>query len=686
MNTIDLIIGAFGWAIVHSLWQIGTIALVVKLLLFVFKNGSAVLKYNLVLAGMVLASVMFLSTLVLTAERLSVTGTEPLSVSAEFQSEPILTTNLDPGLEKESVLRPNGQFAWFMKTVDRSTGYIMAGWLLGFVFFSIRFWGSYFFVIRIRKKYSSVLPGRWQAILMEIQEKMKISGQVRLLESATTAIPMVIGHLKPVIILPLGLATHIPFNQLEAILVHELAHISRKDYLLNLFISAMEGILFYHPLFWWLRGRLDTYREHCCDDRTIAYLGNPDPLQKALLDLSTFNKRSTHIAAALYKNNHQLLNRIKRMKTKNQKNHGTRFNLSTILIAVAIIGTSLAGSSLAPRQGEQWQSMSLIPDPPQVNHTVNIKPPMQPLPEKPAPLPDTTINQKKAGTTKKFDDDGVVSLQLDEKGNLLGVKKDGRELTGEERAKYERLAKKLQELSEKEKTIEKNREELEKVKQRLMETEMKMKEVEKEYNHAMQEYIEKHAESNWSAYDGSMELFGEQYLRTEELEEMIAKQRDLASLYQRKFYQDQDLWTKTRDDLIWDSLGDMNEWSLYRDQFEDQYIDAQEQLDKAMLEYELQQEMKEDYLLRQQDVWEKMEQLKTIEMEALLFEEAVREELVKDGLLDKASDELAFNLTEKRLVVNGEKQNSQLRDKYIKLYEKYAHGDVVGDKQVIIED
>ena len=104
--------------------------------------------------------------------------------------------------------------------------------------------------------------------------------------------------LKPVILLPVGLATSLPIDQVEAILAHEMAHIRRNDYLINLLKSLIEVVFFYHPVIWWISSTLETEREHCCDDITIRICGNEKSLQKALLNLQQFGQYQTALATA----------------------------------------------------------------------------------------------------------------------------------------------------------------------------------------------------------------------------------------------------------------------------------------------------------------------------------------------------------------------------------------------------
>jgi beta-lactamase regulating signal transducer with metallopeptidase domain len=106
-------------------------------------------------------------------------------------------------------------------------------------------------------------------LLARLKGRLEIGRSVRLLESARLQVRLVVGWLRPLILLPVTALTGLPSDQLEAILAHELAHIRRYDYLANLVQSVVETLLFYHPAAWWISGRIRAEREHCCDDWAV---------------------------------------------------------------------------------------------------------------------------------------------------------------------------------------------------------------------------------------------------------------------------------------------------------------------------------------------------------------------------------------------------------------------------------
>src|ERR1700749_4616836 len=116
--------------------------------------------------------------------------------------------------------------------------------------------------------------GFWNERMQQLAALMGIRQTISLLESGIAKVPMVIGHLKPVILIPIGLLTALSAEEVEAILVHELAHIKRRDYLVNMLQSLMEIIFFFNPAVLWISQLIKTERENCCDDMVVEQSSN----------------------------------------------------------------------------------------------------------------------------------------------------------------------------------------------------------------------------------------------------------------------------------------------------------------------------------------------------------------------------------------------------------------------------
>ena len=111
-------------------------------------------------------------------------------------------------------------------------------------------------------------------MLHALSARLGVKQVVRLLESSLVEVPTVIGWLKPVILLPIATVNSLTVSQLEAILAHELAHIRRADYVVNVLQSVIETLLFYHPAVWWISSVVRQEREHCCDDLAASISGD----------------------------------------------------------------------------------------------------------------------------------------------------------------------------------------------------------------------------------------------------------------------------------------------------------------------------------------------------------------------------------------------------------------------------
>ena len=122
---------------------------------------------------------------------------------------------------------------------------------------------------RLKSHGTDPVTGTIQDAAARIARQLGLKRRVRLLQSALVDTPLVIGALKPVILLPAALITELPADQLEALLAHELAHVLRQDYLINLLQSVVETLLFYHPAVWWISSQVRKERENCCDDLAV---------------------------------------------------------------------------------------------------------------------------------------------------------------------------------------------------------------------------------------------------------------------------------------------------------------------------------------------------------------------------------------------------------------------------------
>ncbi len=186
-------------------------------------------------------------------------------------------------------------------------------WLAGVLLLHLRTIARWMAVRRLCRSGVCLAPAPWRERLARLEAGVRLSIPVTLLESCRIDVPLVVGYLRPVILIPLGMLAGMPAAHVEAILLHELAHIRRRDYLVNLAQAVAENLLFYHPAVWWISGVIRTEREHCCDDLVVAVRGNAFDYAVALTNLEESRWTGEPALAAtggdLMKRIHRLLNR-----------------------------------------------------------------------------------------------------------------------------------------------------------------------------------------------------------------------------------------------------------------------------------------------------------------------------------------------------------------------------------------
>ena len=155
------------------------------------------------------------------------------------------------------------------------------------------------------------VQARWQARLSQMAQAFGITRQVRLRIVEVLASPVTAGWWRPVVLVPAALAARMPPDLLEALLAHELAHVRRHDYLVNLLQNVIETLLFYHPAVWWLSNRIRAERELIADDFAARQLGEPRRLALALSELERLQFSTHHLAQAA--NGGNLMDRIKHL-------------------------------------------------------------------------------------------------------------------------------------------------------------------------------------------------------------------------------------------------------------------------------------------------------------------------------------------------------------------------------------
>ncbi|HJR58792.1 MAG TPA: M56 family metallopeptidase, partial [Vicinamibacterales bacterium] len=280
---------AIGWALLHFVWQGALVGVLAALALRALRHSGADARYVVASIALSLMATMPVVTAVQAWRAASDRGVAASAsmprVSMDSRLPPGPPDTVLPGLTTVPV-KSEWSGPWFQTgPVEQWLPLLVLAWMTGVAMLALRLAAGWVWVQRM-KSHGAVPAGtRLQATLRRLTQRLHISRTVTLLRSPAVDVPTVIGWLKPTILLPMSVVTGLSPIQVEAILAHELAHVRRHDYLVNLLQTLFETLLFYHPAVWWLSRRIRVEREHCCDDLAVNLCGDPVVYARALADL-----------------------------------------------------------------------------------------------------------------------------------------------------------------------------------------------------------------------------------------------------------------------------------------------------------------------------------------------------------------------------------------------------------------
>ncbi|WP_234734345.1 M56 family metallopeptidase [Tellurirhabdus bombi] len=315
----DNIVAAFGWALFHSLWQ-GFI--LVALWTLVWRKRQTGTRYTLSVVTLAVQLLAFLVTFAIVYEpRLSVPTFALSEVGKGTQLVGVSTTKLNWLTQLEGILP-----------------HIVTIWFVGATVLVLRLAGGWLLVQRWTKQGVQAIPPVWQNHLDRMARDMGISRSVQLVESVRAAVPMTVGWLKPVILLPVGLLTGLSAHQIEAVLAHELAHIRQYDYLVNLLQSLVEVVFFYHPAIWYLSAKIRDEREHLCDEIAIQVTGRPVEYVQTLAAVEAMRTVQPNLALAFGGSKQHLLDRVKRILGAADEPSSSGLSVIGLIVSFVLLG------------------------------------------------------------------------------------------------------------------------------------------------------------------------------------------------------------------------------------------------------------------------------------------------------------------------------------------------------------
>jgi GWxTD domain-containing protein len=283
---------AIGWTLVHSLWEGSVVALALAAALWAIRSSRA--RY----AAACLAMLAMLAGFGFTFARAMPRQQSRVAFIANARG-----ALLPAGFEEPKIP--------VRRRAADSLPWLAPFWMAGVVIFHLRSLASWMAARRLRRTGVCLAPDLWRERLDRLGARLRLSRPVTLLESCLAEVPVVIGYVRPAILMPVGLLAGLPAGQIETVLLHELAHIRRYDYLVNLLQASVEGFLFYHPAVWWISGLIRAERENCCDDLVVAMNGDAREYAAALATLEQNRWSAREAAPAATGGN--LMQRIRRL-------------------------------------------------------------------------------------------------------------------------------------------------------------------------------------------------------------------------------------------------------------------------------------------------------------------------------------------------------------------------------------
>jgi beta-lactamase regulating signal transducer with metallopeptidase domain/protocatechuate 3,4-dioxygenase beta subunit len=310
-----------GWCLVHSVWQGAAIGLVTAFVLRALRGKSAQARYLTACGALAAMAIFPLATFTLLAieqdgrsKQSRVTSRslwEPRDGNVRSQRGDDLQQRAPEAAGGRGIVQSLTPPAKLSASLEPLLPWAVGVWGFGVFGLSLRLLAAWMWVQWLAWSGTRPVTRHGVELLALLMARLRINQRVRLLESPRLQVPLAVGWLRPVIILPLTALTGLPSDQLGAILAHELAHVRRYDYLVNLAQSVIDTLLFYHPAAWWISGRIRAEREHCCDDLAVQVCGDRLAYVRALAAIEEQRKEGWLLAPSA--RDGSLLVRIRRL-------------------------------------------------------------------------------------------------------------------------------------------------------------------------------------------------------------------------------------------------------------------------------------------------------------------------------------------------------------------------------------
>lgn len=333
MNLNGPVAEAIGWALLHLLWEGVVVAAILAAVLALLERRSANARYIASCAALALLLILGVATGIRAYEpATAITPMPPAAMTLTSFSIP------DDGPVQISI------GARLLAAARQSLPRVVLVWLIGVALLSSRLLMTWLRTQRLARTAARAANEEWHRVVRRLASAMQLRRAVRLVESAAVEVPAVIGWLRPIVLLPASTLTGLAPRQIEMVLAHELAHIRRHDFFINLLQAVVETLMFYHPAVWWMSRQVRMERENCCDDLAVAVCGDAIQYARALARLEELRADAPEVAMAA--NGGSLLARIRRIAGARAESIGLGSRWTAAVAMLSIVALIVAVPSL----------------------------------------------------------------------------------------------------------------------------------------------------------------------------------------------------------------------------------------------------------------------------------------------------------------------------------------------------
>jgi len=348
-----------GWTLLHSTWLLSLLGLLVAAELRALRRSSANARYAVAMLGLlgaaVLPCVIYFSIDVSAAAQVAVSGSgNDIMNSLSVETEPTVSVaSLEklahPATISAEAANPASRFNW---RLERLFPWVVGLWMLGMILLSARLLLAWVFLRKLKTVAVTPVNAATQALCEQVCDRLGMRPTIRILQSSLVSVPMAFGVLRPCLLLPASAVTGLSTEALEAIVAHELAHVRRNDYLLNLLQCLVEISLFFHPAVWWISKQARIERENCCDDVAAGVAGDPVAYARVLAQVAEMGQNPLALVTAA--DGGDLLARIRRLlalrtgeELTTPRWMGAAVSLLSVCLLAGMIAFSIAGPQAA---------------------------------------------------------------------------------------------------------------------------------------------------------------------------------------------------------------------------------------------------------------------------------------------------------------------------------------------------